>query len=112
MKTVLSRLIAVAVCFLAFAAFSMAADAPDGAALYKSKCSMCHGADGKGYAAVKTPDFTDPKVQASLTDKQIADTIKNGKPNTMMMPFGSQLKDDEIQELVKQIRSFDSSKKK
>ena len=106
MKTVLTRLIALAICCGAFAALSVAADAPDGAALYKSKCSMCHGPDGKGYAAVKTPDFTDPKVQASLTDKQIADIIKNGKPNTMMMPFGTQLKDDEIQALVKQIRSF------
>jgi len=106
MKTVLSRLMALAICCLAFTAFAVAADAPDGAALYKSKCSMCHGPDGKGYAAVKTPDFTDPKVQASLTDKQIADIIKNGKPNTMMMPFGNQLKDDEIQALVKQIRSF------
>jgi cytochrome c553 len=106
MKTVLSRLVRLAICLLAFGAFSMAADAPDGAALFKSKCAMCHGPDGKGYPAVKTPDFTDPKVQESLTDKQIADIIKNGKPNTMMMPFGNQLKDDEIQALVKQIRSF------
>lgn len=112
MKTVLRYLTALAACCLACAALSMAADAPDGAALFKSKCSMCHGPDGKGYPAVKTPDFTDPKVQASLTDKQIADIIKNGKPNTMMMPFGNQLKDDEIDALVKQIRSFDSSKKK
>lgn len=112
MKTVLRYMIALsAVCMLS-AAFSMAADAPDGAALFKSKCSMCHGPDGKGYPAVKTPDFTDPKVQASMTDKQIADIIKNGKPNTMMMPFGNQLSDADIEALVKQIRSFDSSKKK
>jgi cytochrome c553 len=112
MKTVLRRLMVLSAVFLFGAAFSMAADQPDGAALFKSKCSMCHGPDGKGYAAVKTPDFTDPKVQASITDKQMADTIKNGKPNTMMMPFGGQLSDADIQALVKQIRSFDSSKKK
>jgi len=112
MKTVLRYMFALSAACLLAVAFSMAADAPDGAALFKSKCSMCHGPDGKGYAAVKTPDFTDPKVQASMTDKQIADTIKNGKPNTMMMPFGSQLSDTDIQALVKQIRSFDSSKKK
>lgn len=112
MKTVLRYLGALSAACLLSAVFSMAADAPDGAALFKSKCSMCHGPDGKGYAAVKTPDFTDPKVQASITDKQIADIIKNGKPNTMMMPFGGQLSDADIQALVKQIRSFDSSKKK
>lgn len=112
MRIVLRHLVVLCAVCLFCAAFSMAADQPDGAALFKAKCSMCHGPDGKGYPAVKTPDFTDPKVQASITDKQIADIIKNGKPNTMMMPFGSQLSDADIQALVKQIRSFDSSKKK
>lgn len=83
-----------------------APDQPDGAALFKQKCSMCHGADGKGYAAIKTPDFTDPKWQASKTDKEIATTIKNGKSGTMMKAFGNELKDDEIDALVKQVRSF------
>lgn len=106
MKTVLRHLTILAVFCLAFASLAMPADAPDGAAIFKSKCSSCHAPDGKGYPAIKTPDFTDPKVQASLTDKQIADIIKNGKPNTMMMPFGNQLKDAEIEALVKQIRSF------
>lgn len=112
MKTALCYLVAFAALCLASTALAVASDAPDGAAIFKSKCSMCHGPDGKGYPAVKTPDFTDPKVQASITDKQISDTIKNGKPNTMMMPFGNQLKDAEIEALVKQIRSFDSSKQK
>jgi mono/diheme cytochrome c family protein len=83
-----------------------APDQPDGAALYKQKCQMCHGADGKGFAALKTPDFTDPKWQASKSDKEIASVIKNGKQGTMMQAFGNQLKDDEIDALVKQIRSF------
>jgi len=106
MKTLLRQLTTVAALCLACTALALAADAPDGAAIFKSKCSMCHGQDGKGYAAVKTPDFTDPKWQASITDQKIADTIKNGKQGTMMMPFGTQLKDAEIAALVKQIRSF------
>jgi cytochrome c oxidase cbb3-type subunit 3 len=108
MKTILRcALIATAACLASIAvAAGAAADQPDGAALFKTKCSMCHGADGRGFAALKTPDFTDPKWQASKTDKEIASTIKNGKQGTMMQAFGSQLKDDEIDALVKEIRSL------
>ena len=77
-----------------------------GGDLFKQKCSMCHGVDGKGYSALKTPDFTDPKVQASLSDKQIVDTIKNGKKDTAMPPFGDKLTGDQIQSLLKYIRSL------
>jgi cbb3-type cytochrome c oxidase subunit III len=85
---------------------------PDGKALFDSKCTMCHGPDGKGYPAIKTPDFTDPKVQASVTDKQIIDTIKNGKKGTAMMPFGNQFNDAQIVALKDYIRSLNSAKKK
>jgi cbb3-type cytochrome c oxidase subunit III len=89
-----------------------AADTPDGAAVYKQKCQMCHGADGKGYPAIKTPDLTDPKWQASVSDKQMTEVIKNGKKGTPMPAFADKLKEDEIQAVVKFVRSFDSSKKK
>ncbi len=84
---------------------------PDSGDLFKSKCSMCHGPEGKGFAAIKTPNFTDPKWQASRKDPDIKETIKNGKKDTMMKGFGDKLKDDEIDSLVKYIRSLDSSKK-
>jgi cbb3-type cytochrome c oxidase subunit III len=89
-----------------------AADSPDGAAIYKQKCQMCHGADGKGFSAIKTPDLTNSKWQASLSDKEMTEVIKNGKKGTPMPAFADKLKDDEIQAVVKFIRSFDSSKKK
>jgi cytochrome c oxidase cbb3-type subunit 3 len=113
MKYVLTVLMSVVAIGVALGSFALATpDEPDGAAIFKAKCSMCHGQDGKGFAAIKTPDFTDPKWQAGITDQQIFDTIKNGsKKNTMMVAFGSQLKDDEIHALVKQIRSFSSAKK-
>ncbi|MGO9275476.1 MAG: c-type cytochrome [Terriglobia bacterium] len=87
-------------------------DQADGEALYKQKCAMCHAPDGKGYSAIKTPDFTSPKWQESRTDKEIADTIKNGKTGTPMKSFADQLKEDEIEALVKYIRSLNSEKKK
>ena len=116
MKSVLRFiLVGTVVCTLSAALGTLAASAPaqaDGAALFKQNCAMCHGADGKGYSALKTPDFTDEKWQASITDKQIFETIKNGKPNTMMLPFGNKLKDDQINALVKQIRAFGKAKSK
>jgi mono/diheme cytochrome c family protein len=87
-------------------------DKADGEALYKQKCAMCHAPDGKGYSAIKTPDFTSPKWQESKTNKEIADTIKNGKSGTAMKSFADQLKEDEIEALVKYIRSLNSAKKK
>jgi cytochrome c oxidase cbb3-type subunit III len=84
----------------------------DGAAIYKQRCSMCHGADGKGFAAIKTPDFTDPNWQKSVTNKQMIEVIENGKKGTAMPSFKDKLKDDEIQAVVAYIRSLDSSKKK
>lgn len=89
-----------------------AGPSPDGADLFQKKCSMCHGADGKGYPALKTPDFTDPKVQASLKDKEIIETIKNGKKGTAMPSFADKLSDEQINSLVTYIRSLGGSKSK
>jgi len=93
-------------------AVSQAADKPDGSDIYKQKCSMCHSMDGKGYPAIKTPDLTNPKWQASNSEKEMTAVVKNGKKGTPMPAFADKLKDDEIQAVVKFIRSFDSSKKK
>lgn len=105
-----SRVLLLALGVLLLAAGALAADQPDGAAIFKQKCAMCHGPDGKGFAAIKTPDFTDPKIQASVTDKQIQETIENGKKGTPMPPFKDKLKEDEIQTMVKYIRSLNSEK--
>jgi cytochrome c oxidase cbb3-type subunit 3 len=101
-----------ATCLLLAALSFPAADQPDGADLFKHKCSMCHGAEGKGYPQLKTPDFTDPKWQEGITDEQITETIKNGKKGTPMPPFAEKLKEEEIQALVAHIRSLNSAKKK
>jgi len=45
--------------------------AEDGAAIYKSKCAMCHGADGAGKVG--------PAVKGTaLTDAQITDLLTKG----------------------------------
>ena len=87
-------------------AFHAAVPADNGDAVFKNNCVMCHGADGKGYAALKTPDFTSPKWQASMTDKQIKAVIKDGKKGTAMAAFGDKLNEEQITAVVTYIRSL------
>lgn len=82
------------------------ADPLDAAALFKKKCAMCHGAEGKGFAAAKTPDFTSSEWQKSLTDEAITETVKSGKKGTSMPAFGSKLSEDEIKAVVAHVRSL------
>lgn len=102
----------VAAASLALGTMSFAAaSSTNTAQLFKSKCSMCHGVDGKGFSAIHTPDFTSPKWQTATSDKEIKETIINGKKGTAMPAFGNKLKPEEIQALVHYIRSFNSAKK-
>jgi cytochrome c oxidase cbb3-type subunit 3 len=77
-----------------------------GADVFQQQCAACHGADGKGHAYLKTPNFRDRKIQASLTDKKMIETIKNGKQGTAMPSFADKLSDKEIRSVVTFIRSF------
>src|SRR3954454_1796360 len=76
--------------------------AQDAAATYKQKCSMCHGADGKG-GKMGTRDFASPEVKAE-TDAQLTDIITKGKGK--MPAYGGKLKDTEIKDLVTYIRGL------
>jgi len=96
---------------LIFGVTLAAQSGPDGAVLYKKRCAMCHGADGKGFKALKTPDMTSPKWQASVKDESIADVIKNGKKGTAMPGFAAKLSAGEIKTVIAQVRSLASSKK-
>ena len=78
-----------------------AEDKPDATALFKKNCAMCHKADGKGYAAMHTPDFTDKEWQASKKDEELIESITNGKKDKGTMPaFDKKLSPEEIKLLV------------
>jgi mono/diheme cytochrome c family protein len=84
----------------------------DGAALYDSRCSICHGKDGAGlpnWRSKGQPDFTKPEWQKAQTDEQIADTIKNGK-GKFMPAFKGKLSDEETGAVVQRIRAFGKKK--
>jgi mono/diheme cytochrome c family protein len=47
----------------------------DGAALYKSKCTGCHGAKGEGKPAIKAPQLKGTKMEVT----QIVDHLTKGE---------------------------------
>jgi cytochrome c6 len=79
----------------------------DGAADFKAKCAMCHGADGSGNTAtgkaLKVRDLASPDVQ-SQTDAQITDIVTNGK--NKMPAYKGKLTDDQIKGLVAYVRGL------
>jgi mono/diheme cytochrome c family protein len=95
----------IAVAFAVLLSVSLPAHAQDAAALFKSKCAGCHGADGTGSAMGKkmgAHDFTSADVQG-MTDAQLADTITKGKNK---MPKYASLSPDEVKGLVAYIRTL------
>ena len=101
MKAMISTM---ALGMLLAAAIPAAAD--DAAALYKSKCQVCHGADGKGTAAgqkMGAKDFQSPEV-AKQSDADLAKVTKEGKGK--MPKYEGKLTDDQINGLIKYICSL------
>ena len=80
---------------------------PDAAAIYKTKCTSCHGADGAGQTpagkSMKVRDLRSPEVQKQ-TDIQLTDVIAGGKGK--MPPYGKSLSTAEIQALIAHIRTL------
>ena len=77
----------------------------DGAAIYKSKCAMCHGPDGSGNTPMgknlKLKDLGSPEIQ-KLTDAEITKSLTSGKGK---MP-ASKLAPADIVDVIKFIRTL------
>jgi len=75
--------------------------------LYSQNCAGCHGADGKGGAAIA---LADPVFLAVADDTVIRRTAASGVPGTPMPAFaqgaGGMLTDKQIDALVRGIRSW------
>jgi cytochrome c6 len=93
--------ILASLCLAGLILFSTNAKA--GAATFKTKCAGCHGADGKGKAALKTQDMSSAAVQ-QMSDAELTAITTDGKGK--MPAYGKSLKPDQIKDLVDYIRSF------
>jgi cytochrome c6 len=71
-------------------------------ATFKTKCAMCHGANGEGKAAMKTKPM---KEAASKSDADLTGIIENGIPGTTMHGYKGKLTDAQVKELVAAIKS-------
>ena len=82
-----------------FAGQPKAADA--GRQLFlQTGCYNCHGADAKGGGIA--PDLTASKLDA----QQMFNTIHDGRPRTLMPPWGKQLDSEQIWKIVTYLRSL------
>lgn len=66
----------LAILFVLTSTVSWGAD--QGAALYKSKCSGCHGANGEGKPAIKAPALKGTTLDA----EKIAEHVLKGEPGS------------------------------
>ena len=81
--------------------------ASPGADTFKARCAPCHGTTGKGDTKMgqhlKLRDLSSPDVQKQSEDELVA-IIAKGKGK--MPPYGPKLTREQIEDLVKFIRSL------
>jgi cytochrome c6 len=78
-----------------------------GPATFKAKCVLCHGADGAGNTPLgkqlQAANLHSKEVQ-KLSDEELHKVVHDGQAN--MPPFGEQLTDDEISQVIQYVRTF------
>jgi len=88
------------------------AQSDSGAATFKSKCVLCHGADGTGNTPLgkqlQAANLRSKDVQKK-TNAELHKIIHDGQTN--MPPFGDQLSDAQINQVIKYVRSLAKSSK-
>jgi mono/diheme cytochrome c family protein len=87
-----------------------------GGALYRERCLLCHGGQGEGWdwsKKVETPPVPVPdlaQVAPDRSDQYLFDVVKEGGEavgmTRFMPPFGFQLTDDQVWDLVAYMRAL------
>jgi len=81
--------------------------AEDGAAIYKTKCAACHGADGAGKPAAKIPSLVSDDAK-KMSDADLTDMVANGGPSKKAMhAFSTKgLTPDQVKSVVSAVRDL------
>jgi mono/diheme cytochrome c family protein len=86
-----------------------------GGKLYQTRCSPCHGPDGKAAtptAQALTPkprDHTDGAYMNQLSNEDLEKVIKNGGPSvgkSQIMPPNADLNDQQIEDVIAFVRAL------
>ena len=83
-----------------------------GEALYKRRCSGCHGVDAKGGPPKEdflkaAPNLVDDKADHGTSDGEVFTVIKNGVPPELVMDaWGERLSDTEIWSIVTYLKDL------
>jgi mono/diheme cytochrome c family protein len=81
--------------------------AQSGADIYKSKCQMCHGADGSGNTpagkSTKARPFNSPEVM-KLSDDDLIKITKSGQGK--MPAYAGKLTDAQIKDVIAHIHTL------
>ncbi|MGO8717983.1 MAG: c-type cytochrome [Acidobacteriaceae bacterium] len=100
-KTVLATL-----AFVGLATCTVLAQS-SGADVYRSKCAMCHAADGSASSgagkAMKVPSFLTPESK-KMSSAEYEAIVKNGKGR--MPAYSGKLSDAQIKDVVAYIRTL------
>jgi len=95
-------------------------DSKKGQDLYLEKCVLCHGSQGEGWdwskkaqPPIPVPDLA--KTAPTQSDQYLFDVIKDGGEavggTKFMPPFGFQLSDQDVRDIVAYIRSLNRNRK-
>ena len=74
-----------------------------GAKIYTDVCARCHGPNGEGGIG---PALADAKFQAQYDNQALFDAISQGHEATPMIAWGEILTPDQLEQLVRFLRSF------
>ena len=102
----MKRILSVLLLFAISVSLNCLADSTDAAALFKSKCAMCHGPDGTGNTTMGqklgVKSYKSPDIQKQ-SDADLKNAIANGKGK---MPAYKSLTPEQVDGLVKYIRQL------
>jgi cytochrome c oxidase cbb3-type subunit 3 len=96
--------------------FVLNGDAARGKTVFQARCAICHGESGNGKSAVaqvskvKPADFTDGRLMAKVTDRDVYLAVRDGGPaigkSAQMLGFSGILTEREIRDVAAFVRGL------